>query len=352
MTVVYTHNGLGMKINSARQDQGIPGVYGLLLLDVVSRWGYNDQTLFAPFHLTSEQLADPEYRIPIHIANELVKHALRLTGESTLGYHLGHQMRISIHGFIGYAIMTANDITDALALATRFIQLRMPFLQLYFSTFGPKATLQLQCDFDLEPLRTEIILSLTIGIMTMARALTGRDDLTGEVDLDFEQPFGFEKYLDKMAINMRFDQPHLISSFDKQYLGLKMVNADPIASQIAINQCESELSALGERRRLAMRVRDILTNSEQHYLSIESVAELLHMSDRTLKRQLAAEGTSFSTLVDEVRYRHATSLLSRTDYSLEQIADELGYSDVANFSRAFKRWSGRSPSNWRKDPYL
>jgi hypothetical protein len=47
-----------MKINSARQEQGIPGVYGLLLLDVVSRWGYNDQTLFAPFHLTSEQLAD------------------------------------------------------------------------------------------------------------------------------------------------------------------------------------------------------------------------------------------------------------------------------------------------------
>lgn len=99
-----------------------------------------------------------------------------------------------------------------------------------------------------------------------------------------------------------------------------------------------------------MRVRDILSNSEQHYLSIENVAEYLHMSDRTLKRQLAAEGTSFSTLVDEVRYRHATSLLSRTDYSLEQIADELGYSDVANFSRAFKRWSGRSPSNWRKDP--
>ena len=55
-----------------------------------------------------------------------------------------------------------------------------------------------------------------------------------------------------------------------------------------------------------MRVRDILSNSEQHYLSIENVAEYLHMSDRTLKRQLAAEGTSFSTLVDEVRYRHAT----------------------------------------------
>ncbi|EPL3194736.1 helix-turn-helix domain-containing protein, partial [Acinetobacter baumannii] len=233
-----------------------------------------------------------------------------------------------------------------------FIQLRLPFLQLYFSTFGPKATLQLQCDIELEPLRTEIVLGLTIGIMTMAKAITGIEDLAGDVDLDFPEPEGFDKYKSKLSSTIRFNQPHLISSFDKKYLGFKLVNADPIASQIAINQCEAELSALGERRRLAMRVRDILSNSEQHYLSIENVAEYLHMSDRTLKRQLAAEGTSFSTLVDEVRYRHATSLLSRTDYSLEQIADELGYSDVANFSRAFKRWSGRSPSNWRKDPYL
>ncbi len=342
-----------MKVMSVRQDQGIPGVYGLLLLDVVSRWGYSAETLFAPFNFNSEQLAEPDFRISTPVANELVKHALKITGESTLSYHLGTQMRISIHGFIGYAIMTAGDISDALVLANRFIQLRLPFVQLYFSTFGQQATLQLQCDIDIEPLRTEIVTSLTFGIMSMAKALTGIDEMIADIDFDFPKPEGFDKYIEMAnTYQFRFEQPHLLSSFDKKYLGLKMVNADPLASQIAINQCEAELSALGERRRLAMRVRDILTHSEQHYLSIENVAERLHMSDRTLKRQLAAEGTSFSALVDEVRYRHATSLLSRTDYSLEQIADELGYSDVANFSRAFKRWSGRSPSGWRKEPYL
>jgi len=342
-----------MKIIVPRQDQGIPGVYGLLLLDVISRWGYNDESLFKPFGLTSEQLADPEFRIPTAIANDMVKHALKLTGEPTLGYHLGTQMRISIHGFIGYAIMTANNITEALVLANRFIQLRLPFLQLFFSTFGVKATVQLQTDIQMEPLRTEISIALMIGLISMAKAITGISDATGEIDFDFKKPEGFERFMVKFPTHQfRFEQPHLLLSFDKNYLMNKLVHADPIASQIAINQCETELSALGERHRIAMRVRDILTNSEQHYLSIEAVADRLHMSDRTLKRQLAAEGTSFSTLVDEVRYRHATSLLSRTDFTLEQIADELGYSDVANFSRAFKRWSGRSPSNWRKDPYL
>ncbi len=342
-----------MKMIVPRQDQGIPGVYGLLLFDVISRWGYNDESLFQPFGLTSEQLADPEFRIPTAIANDMVKHALKLTGEPTLGYHLGTQMRISIHGFIGYAIMTANNITEALVLANRFIQLRLPFLQLFFSTFGIKATVQLQTDIQMEPLRTEISIALMIGLISMAKAITGISDATGEIDFDFKKPEGFERFMVKFPTHQfRFEQPHLLLSFDKNYLMNKLVHADPIASQIAINQCEAELSALGERHRIAMRVRDILTNSEQHYLSIEAVADRLHMSDRTLKRQLAAEGTSFSTLVDEVRYRHATSLLSRTDFTLEQIADELGYSDVANFSRAFKRWSGRSPSNWRKDPYL
>ena len=203
-----------MKITSARQDQGIPGVYGLLLLDVVSRWGYNDETLFAPFHLTSEQLADPEYRISTPVANELVKHALNLTGESTLGYHIGTQMRISIHGFIGYAIMTAKILQKRL-LSLPVLSITLTFLQLYFSTFGPKATLQLQCDIELEPLRTEIVLGLTIGIMTMAKAITGIEDLAGDVDLDFPEPEGFDKYRSKLSSTIRFNQPHLISSFDK-----------------------------------------------------------------------------------------------------------------------------------------
>lgn len=160
----------------------------------------------------------------------------------------------------------------------------------------------------MEPLRTEISIALMIGLISMAKAITGISDATGEIDFDFKKPEGFERFMVKFPTHQfRFEQPHLLLSFDKSYLMNKLVHADPIASQIAINQCETELSALGERHRIAMRVRDILTNSEQHYLSIEAVADRLHMSDRTLKRQLAAEGTSFSTLVDEVRYRHATS---------------------------------------------
>lgn len=334
-------------------DYNIPGVYGLLLLEVVARWGISEEMLFEPFGLTSEQLADPKYRYTSEQANQLLKHALALTGEASLGYQMGTQMRISIHGFIGYAIMSASNVAEALLLASRFIQLRIPYLRLHISTMQPKARVQLFCDdLTLEPLRSEILLALFVGIMTMGRALTGVEELHAEVEVDFSEPVGFEKYKHKLGATVKFDQPHLVGYFDKSYLTLPLVNADPIASQVAINQCEAELSAMGERKRLAMKVRDLLKQSEERYPTIETIAEKLHMSDRTLKRQLAAEGTSYSNVVDEVRYRHAISLLSRSDFSLEQISEELGYSDVGNFTRAFKRWTGRTPGNWRKDPYL
>jgi AraC-like DNA-binding protein len=341
-----------MTTQIARPDNGIPGVYGLLLLEVASRFGISEEMLFSPFGLTSEQLADPNFRYSAEQANDLLKHALELTGEDSLGYHMGTQMRISIHGFIGYAIMSASNIAEALMLASRFIQLRIPFLRLHVSTMQPKAKLQLFCDdLTLEPLRQELLIALTVGILTMGKALTGKD-IYADIECDFAEPKGFAHYKDMIHSSISFGKPHLIAHFDKSYLALPLVNADPIASQIAINQCEAELSKLGERKRLAMKVRDLLTQSNERYPSIETIAEQLHMSDRTLKRQLAAEGTSYSNVVDEVRYRHAISLLSRSDYSLEQISDQLGYSDVGNFTRAFKRWTGRTPGNWRKDPYL
>jgi AraC-like DNA-binding protein len=341
-----------MTLPTARPDNGIPGVYGLLLLEVVSRFGVSEQTLFSPFNLTSEQLAEPSFRIGLSLANDLFKHAIELTGESSLGYHLGTQMRISIHGFIGYAIMSASNVTEALMLASRFIHVRVPFLRLHVSTMQPRARLQLTCDeLNLEPLRREVLIALTVGILTMGKALTGKD-IYADIECDFAEPENFANYQKLISANIKFNQPHLMAHFDKDYLALPLINADPIASQIAINQCEAELSALGERKRIAMKVRDLLTQCDDRYPTIETIADMLHMSDRTLKRQLAAEGTSYSNVVDEVRYRHAISLLSRSDYSLEKISDELGYSDVGNFTRAFKRWTGRTPGNWRKDPYL
>ena len=82
--------------------------------------------------------------------------------------------------------------------------------------------------------------------------------------------------------------------------------------------------------------------------SMKAVASVLKMTDRTLRRRLADEGTSFSAIAHQVRYGIATQQLKNTNASIEQIADIAGFSDPANFRRAFIRWTSMSPAQFRR----
>ncbi len=83
---------------------------------------------------------------------------------------------------------------------------------------------------------------------------------------------------------------------------------------------------------------------------IQKVAATLGMNVRTLQRRLAEAGTTHNQLIDEVRFEAATRLLADHDLTLAEIASALGYSDPAHFTRAFSRWTGRTPGAYRRRP--
>jgi len=98
-----------------------------------------------------------------------------------------------------------------------------------------------------------------------------------------------------------------------------------------------------EPEKLLERVRAELTRGTAGYPDLPTVASCLHVSTRTLKRQLEGRGTSFRKLVDEARYRQALALLRNPDLAIQQIATAVGYEDPPSFTRAFRRWSGKTP---------
>ena len=112
-------------------------------------------------------------------------------------------------------------------------------------------------------------------------------------------------------------------------------------------QCEEALRQLTEDAGFACRVRRVIETSHPFPPKLARVAATLFVSERTLKRRLQEEDASFQQLVDQVRLERAQDLLRSTTMNLSQIADALGYADAANFTRAFKRWTGSSPSHYR-----
>lgn len=322
----------------------LPGAYALQLAELSSRWNVTADELFAGTGHTLETLAEPTARLTVAETAVLIARAKERTGQAHLAAFLGKQMRLSWHGFLGFAALSASTVRDAIALGERFASTRTQAIGLRLNESAASASLTIEARIQDEEVRQFVLLLLVVGLAEIAQTITG-SPVAGAADLDFPEPPDFT--IVRPAGTVRFGQPSTRLTFPSSFLDAPLAMADPVATRLAREQCERELSALGSVGGTEARVREAVA-ALGAAASAESVAKRLHVSTRTLKRQLATVGTTFSEVLDDSRRNHAMLLLEARDRTLESIADELGYYDVANFTRAFKRWTGRTPATYRR----
>lgn len=325
----------------------LPAVHVAHLLDLVKRWNVRPEALLESAGIAEESLLDPHARLPLATIETLVTRARLLTGEPGLGIYFGLAMQISWHGYLGFAAMTASTMGEAIELATRFVPTRTSAIALRLHREGSRASLVVEELAPLGAAQEVLVLALLVGLSEIGRTLTGLE-LAGSVDFAFPEPPWFSRFSHLFRGPARFAQPSHRWVFDAEQLALPLKMADPAALRLATEQCERELAALGTHTRISSRARALLGQTSQGFASIDAVAQSLHVSVRTLKRRLAAEGTTYSELLEEQRRERALLLLRDDALSLEQIAERLGYADAPSFTRAFTRWTGTSPSSFRR----
>lgn len=323
---------------------GLPGAYLVHLLELTRRFGVDDEDLLDPLGLDADDLED---HLDIKQLSALIDRARTLTGEPGLGVYLGLAMRASWHGYLGFAVLTARDIGDALRLGERFIATRTTALAFRLTVDGGVASFSVEERADFGAAREVVVLALLIGLSTIGHALSGQE-LDGRIEVALPRPPWLSRFasvarLDRLA----FDRPAHRLVFDAELLKTPFHLADATAQRLASEQCEKELAALGFSGRLAARVRE-LSLKDGAVIDVDGVAKQLSMSARTLKRRLAAEGTSYSELLEAERKDRAEHLLAHTALSVKEISAALGYADTAAFSHAFARWTGKSPSERRQ----
>jgi AraC-like DNA-binding protein len=346
---------LSFRANPAVVTTELPGAYAYELVSLCARWGVTAEALLEGTGLTVAVLKDPATRLPLAVCSTVVERARRLTGEPALAFAMGLHMRLSWHGFLGFAAMTSGTVREALELAQRFIRTRTSAIELSTYVEGTLASMVLEEREPLGPLREFTVIMLLVGIGQIARDVTGQS-ITGVAECAFPEPAYAAPVLSRAADlgagTMRFDRPAHRLLFDASILELPVVTSDPAAMELASAQCDRELARqadaeadagtfLGDVRK-AMSPR-----SGDGFRSLEEVARKLHLSTRTLKRRLAEQGSSFSEVLDEVRRQRALLLLEDRHLALEEVAARLGYSDAANFTRAFRRWTGQTPAVFR-----
>ena len=272
---------------------------------------------------------------------KLFERARALSGNPGIGIQLGLQMRASAHGYLGFAAMTASTLREALETATRFVPTRTNALGLSLHVTEPSASLVIEERADFGPARDTILFALTVGIWQIGDALTGKE-LTGAADYAFPKP-SYADGITGFRQRLRFGQPVTQLVFDASNLDLPLTMADPVSRQIAYAELERSLGELGSDQEILTRVRRALGRKNGGFRSLKEVASGLHLSTRTLKRRLAAQGVTYSDVLEEQRRERALLLLRSPKLSLDEVAEQLGYSDTSNFRRAFRRWTGVSP---------
>ena len=147
---------------------------------------------------------------------------------------------------------------------------------------------------------------------------------------------------------MEFDQEYTEIFMPDRWLRQRVRTGDPTTNVLFSQQCEELVTGMTEADETTVLVRRLLIHSAGNFLSISEVAEQLYVTERTLRRRLAAEGTEFRTVLDDIRNTLAQNYLRKTSLSIVEIADLLNYTEATNFHRAFQRWNSITPVDYRE----
>jgi AraC-like DNA-binding protein len=300
--------------------------------------------------ISSEELADKDTLIwpdqEFVVARNLLA---RLGDRPGLGAQTAQQATIGKGGLVILAGLVSKTVGDILALATRYQELLSVVARYTWEDRGDEFAMVVHGDGLPEDVCLFFI-EREIASVLGARELMNLELPVLGIEMQIDADRGkrlsciapFDRY------RMAFERPRNLILFPRTFLNQPMPHADAGTAAALERQCQEALRELQETgRSLTATVRQRLLNRREQMPSMTEVAAELHMTVRTLRRRLTAEGATFRGLLNNVREIKAAELL-RTTATVEDVARQLGYAETANFTRAFTRWHGVSPSAYRR----
>jgi AraC-like DNA-binding protein len=181
------------------------------------------------------------------------------------------------------------------------------------------------------------------------RSLMGGAWPEAELWFNYPEPPYYSAYRERLPA-CRFDMGANQICFPAEQLSRRINTGDPVMAKLMVERAERERDARARQgnKGIVTLVSEKLLRTAEGYPDLETVAAQLFMSSRTLKRKLQQAGSGFQVLLDTARQRDAERLLKDSGQSIEEIANWIGFAEPANFTHAFRRWTGVTPSDWRE----
>jgi AraC-like DNA-binding protein len=271
------------------------------------------------------------------------------------------QMGVGNHGPLGFAALSAPDLKTAVEIFVEYVETRSSGVASRLEIHGDRYDLVLtnqtgselagrwliESMFLVMQSLVETIMAHPLGQQTQIHFTHSRDDRGSAAENIYRVPCRFEQADNRLSLPASWMQvPSPLYDEHAYRSNLRKVR-------------ELKLRLSTDNKDVAYRVKTRLLNYFDHQTnnviatqelpSLERLAEEFNVSPRTLIRKLARQNTTYRDILEEIRITQATRLLRETHLTAATIANKLGYREPANFSRAFKRWTGRTPAAWRRE---
>ena len=339
------------RISRAYDDVLIATIGLSALCDEMSAQGFDRESLLAAIGLTPASLDDPDARITFRQKVTFFQTIHRLTRDPCVGLRAGQRQRLADLGIYGFALSSSATLGDALRFGLTYGRLAGSVLERNLRVEGDVAVVAAHDVFELHevlPLAAEFAFSTMYRIASLVM-----EHPLKLLRLKFPYPppphVGF--YANLFHCTVEFDANVLEFHFEASKLAEPCPNANLLSERMSRSLCDRILESMEDDepailRTLRRRLFQIVSSG-----AVPTVGELalqLNISSRTLTRRLSEIGVNGQDLIDDVRSRLAKEFLGNTSLTVDEVAERLAFSDASNFSKAFKRWTSKTPAEYRK----
>lgn len=335
-----------MRTHTATAQNSILGTWVKAIGRALDEAGCDGAALLAQAGFDLKDLDGPDTRCPLANTGRLWEMALAATRDPAFGVKLARQFKHTTFHALGYGLTASSTLKEAFERVQRFSHVVSDAVEYRFVRHGGEYHLLIEPQTAVAP---ESIDTLVGVYVRMCRGLVGRHYSPLAIELRRPRPALTEDFerLWRAPIRFAAEQNRLI--FDADSIERLLDSGNPELARLSDAVCTRYLARI-ERSNIGARVRKVLMQrlptSEP---SQEQVAESLNMSARTLQRKLSDSHTTFKEILDETRHALALEYLSAAQHSVAEITHLLGFSRSSSFTRAFRRWTGLSPSSWRAE---
>jgi AraC-like DNA-binding protein len=320
------------------------------LVDAIEAAGCPPDRLLRPLGLTRSTLADPHGFIPSSDFAQLLEDAARATGDESFGLHFGERFHPKNIGLLMYVVVNSPTVGAALENVGRYLRVHNQAARSSVVVEGGRASARHEFSgLTVAVPRQQNEFSMAVAINTI-RLMAGTVWVPIEVQFAHAAPHALAEHTRIFGAPVSFGHETNALVMEREFLERHVPAADRRLYPILRRYLESVLAEMPAEDRLLATIRRAIGESiRDGSPKLGAVARKVAMSPRSLQRQLKEYGTEFNALVDDTRRRFASHYLRDRKHTLTEIAYLVGYSEVSAFNRAFKRWTGSTPADFRRE---